>query len=237
MFSFNHRALLPVLFLLVSSACQRLEFDPNQSVNLHSAERVNLTAINQLRIQPNPDSIIRIGVIGDTHIDYENTEELVEALNAVPGLDLVVHTGDLTEHGVFQEFDWKVDYLSQLNMPYLAVVGNHDLVAKGKSVYQNMFGPTDFSFIFQRTKFIFFDSNSREYGFQENIPNLGWLERELQPSEDSLFSAVVLVAMCPTSILTLTRANAMPTHACSTKPIGEHPFWLRLTATCTMASK
>lgn len=185
------------LVLLLFASCSRIEFDPNQSVDMYSDERLNFKAIARLRGKAETDSVIKIALIGDTQIDYENTGELVAAINKIPDIDFVIHTGDITDHGVFQEFKWAASHLKRLHAPFLAVVGNHDVVAKGKSVYLQMFGNTDFSFVYGRTRFIFFDSNSREYEFGGLIPNLGWLQQEMQVQEDSLFSQVVLVSHVP----------------------------------------
>lgn len=178
----------------VLGGCEKFEYDPNQSVDVSSEERLNYININSLRAHKN-DSVIRFVLIGDTHIDYENTERVVNTINSLPGIDFVIHAGDLTEHGILQEYKWKADYLKKLRMPFLVVMGNHDAVGKGDRMYENMFGHKEFDMIYGNTKFIFFNSNSREYGNNGAVPNLGWVGHEIV--EGSGYRNVVLVSHVP----------------------------------------
>lgn len=77
-----------------------------------------------LRLWPraDPPSItkpIRVVCISDTH---NSTRE-------VPDGDLLIHSGDLTQHGSFEELQGQLTWLSGLPHPHKVVIaGNHDLL-------------------------------------------------------------------------------------------------------------
>lgn len=62
---------------------------------------------------------IRIGVVTDTHVGEHLPVLPPEVLEALAGVDLVLHAGDLTEMGV-------LDDLAALGAPVVGVRGNHD---------------------------------------------------------------------------------------------------------------
>jgi Icc protein len=192
------RRVLPIVFILFSvlllAGCEKFEFDPNQSVDLTSEEHLNYTNINKLRDQSS-DSTVDFVLMGDSHIDYANLDRLVHSVSNRGNIDFLVHAGDLTEHGILQQYKQTAKYLDKLNVPYIAAIGNHDIVGNGEAMYRNMFGRTDFSFIYGGIKFIFFNSNSREYGFNGQVPNLGWLQHELSTTGN--FSKIILVSHVP----------------------------------------
>lgn len=172
------RLVLFLGLLTVLMSCNKFEYDPNQSVSLNSADRVNYESLRRLQLKPYSKKIT-FAVTGDTHLDYDNTIRLVNKVNTDNEIDFLVHLGDITDHGLLQEFNWCNDILAKLNVPYITVIGNHDLVAKGSDVYKLMYGPTDFSFILDSVKFIVFNSNSREYDFSGKVPDLSFISKEL----------------------------------------------------------
>jgi Icc protein len=171
-------SVLLIATLIMLSGCEKFEFDPNQSVDLVSEENLNFNQVNILK-QTKEDSIITIALIGDTHIDYKNTDEIIERINSIPEVDFVVHAGDLTEHGILQEFKWTANYLDKIHKPFVTVIGNHDIVGRGEHIYKHMFGPTNYSFIYAGVKFILFNSNSREYEFSGNVPDISWINQTI----------------------------------------------------------
>ncbi|MDK3016498.1 phosphodiesterase [Pseudodonghicola flavimaris] len=81
--------------------------------------------------------------ITDTHIVADGTlaygrsdtaaalERAVETINArlplLGGVECAIVTGDLTDHGSEEEYDRFKAIMSRLQLPYLAIPGNHDL--------------------------------------------------------------------------------------------------------------
>ncbi|WP_426753678.1 metallophosphoesterase family protein [Myxococcus sp. Y35] len=127
-----------------------------------------------------PKRAFRFAVIGDMQLFLDDSASAMRDLEQ-RNVDFVVQMGDLTEFGSTQEYEWGVELLSRLKVPFFVVMGNHDALGMGQKLYRRTFGPESFSFTYSGTRFVFFDSNSREYGFPGNIPDLQWLKTELSP--------------------------------------------------------
>jgi Icc-related predicted phosphoesterase len=70
---------------------------------------------------------IRIAAIGDLHVRNEIPTTLANALIDLNGqVDLLVIAGDLTDGGKIPEMRLTADFLGNLDMPKIAVLGNHD---------------------------------------------------------------------------------------------------------------
>jgi 3',5'-cyclic AMP phosphodiesterase CpdA len=164
-----------LLAVVASVAC--LEYSPHALPDDASERNLNAKAIRRIVAQP-PPAELRFAVIGDTQLFYDEAEDAVARLNAVEDLAFAVQIGDLTHFGVVQEFRLMNEILDRLHAPHLVVVGNHDLLGNGGQIYDRMFGPRDFEFAWGAHRFVFLDTNSREYGF-EGVPRLGWLEAQL----------------------------------------------------------
>ncbi|HEY0839075.1 MAG TPA: metallophosphoesterase [Vulgatibacter sp.] len=178
------------------AGCDPFSFSPH-AVRLDEAQR-DLTRENLARIRDIPATEpFRIAVIGDTQTWLTETEDCVEALQRQDDVAFVIQVGDLTEFAITKEFRGVQQILAELPMPALAAIGNHDLLGNGKEIYEAMFGPTNFSFTFGRTKFVFLDDNSREYGFDGTVPDLAWLRGELRP--DGSHDRAVVVSHVPSS--------------------------------------
>lgn len=87
------------------------------------------------------------------------------------------------------------ELLSELNYPYVAVIGNHDLIANGSEIYKAMYGDFNFSFTLNRTKFIYQNTNSSACAFAGNVPDILWLENELSDTTD--YDQAVIVNHVP----------------------------------------
>ena len=53
--------------------------------------------------------------------------------NGRDDIDFVIHGGDYTEFGVTKEFEWAVERLNQLRVPYVGLIGNHDILGNGQA--------------------------------------------------------------------------------------------------------
>lgn len=70
---------------------------------------------------------IRIAAIGDMHLKTEFPPELAESLWGVAALaDVLVIAGDITDQGRLPEVELAADVLRQIDLPKIAVMGNHD---------------------------------------------------------------------------------------------------------------
>lgn len=171
--------LLPALLLLCLVSCKKyIQFSLNE-VRLDDSEK-KLNQKNILKLQSaTPKPSFKFIVIGDSQRFYEELDDFVANVNQRNDIAFVVLNGDITDFGLNKEYKWISRELAKLKSPYVAVIGNHDMLANGSKVYQEMFGPENFSFDYGQHKFICLNSNSRERGFDGSLPGLNWLEAEL----------------------------------------------------------
>jgi 3',5'-cyclic AMP phosphodiesterase CpdA len=166
--------------LLLLAGC--LEFSPH-ALPTDDDER-DLHAKTLAALPSGGDGALVVAALGDTQTHYDETEDVVDAINARGDVDLVVQLGDLTDLGTLDEFRTMHSVLDGLHAPWLVVVGNHDLLGNGRRIFERMFGDRNLAFTWARTRIVLFDSNSREYGFDGTVPDLGWLATQLAPSPD-----------------------------------------------------
>ena len=156
---------------------------------------VNRTNIEKLS-KKNSNDTIRIAFTGDTHSFFDEFENFVDAVNIINNpVDFVVHVGDIADFGLPQQYIWGNSFLLNLDCPYLVVPGNHDMVGNGGQAYIEMFGEYNFSTIYANVKFIFINTNSREFNFNGQVPDVNWLDSQLQTSTD--FTNAVIIFHVP----------------------------------------
>jgi len=160
---------------------------------------VNNKNISKITAQKNTDSIVRIAFTGDTHRDFDELNSFVNTvnnLNKTKPIDFVIHVGDIADFGLPQQYLWGNKYLLKLNVPYITIIGNHDLVGNGGDAYKTMFGKYNFSFIYNDIKFIIINTNSLEFEMNGKVPDISWLDTELEPN-NTFNKAVVLFHVAP----------------------------------------
>ncbi|MGO1243200.1 MAG: metallophosphoesterase family protein [Sphingobacterium sp.] len=179
--------LLPILALalLFLSSCKRnfqysvLEVKPlTRNMNLKAIERIQELV---------PKDTFSFLFISDTQIAYAELQDFVEFANnnlSLDSISFVLHGGDYSDYGANFEFNLYYDDIRKLKFPVVGVIGNHDMLGNGSEVYRRYFGPDDFTFNFGSTKFIAFNSNSREASFDGTLPNLNWIKSQQHSDED-----------------------------------------------------
>lgn len=124
---------------------------------------------------------IRFAVISDTQRWYDLTHTLVDHLNGIAKelrIDFVLHCGDLTDFGAEKEYEWMRRELERLQLPYVCLLGNHDCLGRGQRVFEQMFGPVDFSFNASFVHFVCLNTNGLEFANYIPVPNLEFMERD-----------------------------------------------------------
>lgn len=170
--------LLYIFILYALSGCNGVEYSPNQKFRKGTPQQVNATQIAKLK-HKTPGARIRIAVSGDTQRMYKEAQLFVDQINARDDIDFVVLNGDISDFGQLLEFEGIYNSYAKLKVPFISVVGNHDLVANGPFIFKRMFGEFNFTFTYGDVKFICFDSNSREYNFNGLVPDISWLKNNL----------------------------------------------------------
>jgi 3',5'-cyclic AMP phosphodiesterase CpdA len=137
------RVALQVTFLLAVSGCDDLFEVTPYDVEVPD-DLVGIGASNEVRIRTLLDGTsgpITFGVTSDPHYYYDRLNAEVSRMDADADIRFVVVTGDLTEQGLDQEYEWFAREMNTTSKPWLAVIGNHDHLSNGRQIYERMFGP------------------------------------------------------------------------------------------------
>lgn len=142
-----------LLFIaLLFQGCNMLESHP-YDVNISGEKHLTDKNIQLIEASLSGKETFTFAMISDTQHGYDETKDAVKAINA-GDIDFVVHDGDFTDFGATREFVWQRDILSNLEMPYISVIGNHDCVATGIDAYKAIFGKLDYTFTAGDVKFM-----------------------------------------------------------------------------------
>jgi serine/threonine-protein phosphatase CPPED1 len=144
---------------------------PAKGWNLRQVERLQTVA----------EGPLTFAVLGDSRSNPAVFDRLLKALAGDPSLTFAIEVGDLVERGTLEQFEAFFQQLrSAVRLPFLAVVGNHDL---GKNhdltLYREIFGPDYYAFPVKGHYFIMV-SDMEEGGVGE--VQWRWLEDELKKS-------------------------------------------------------
>jgi Icc protein len=187
------KAVLVILITWSLTSCEQFEFSPNQTIDTHSPLDLNAKNLTKLK-QSAVDDTVSFVFVGDSQRWYSELDRFVAKCNATPGVDFILLAGDISDFGLLQEFKWVNEQLLKLDKPYFGVVGNHDLVANGEKVFTSIFGPTDYSFVYDSIKIIAHNTNSLEYS-ERKIPDMNWLTAQV--NDDSAAKHIITVSHVP----------------------------------------
>jgi len=85
-----------------------------------------------------------IAHISDLHVSVSDFDEdiFMKAVTEINNLkpDMVILTGDLTDHGYYKEFEQATRYLAMFESPLFAVPGNHDARNLGYQTFEELVG-------------------------------------------------------------------------------------------------
>jgi 3',5'-cyclic-AMP phosphodiesterase len=123
----------------------------------------------------------RIAVLADAHYHFDDLEDALRDINSKKDISFIIVAGDLTENGLLEEFRLFHDIMSRSKIPYLTVIGNHDHLSNGELVYAEMYGPRNYSFLFNKVKFVMWDNVLWE---SNASPDWDWFRREVAIASD-----------------------------------------------------
>ncbi|HQP70198.1 MAG TPA: metallophosphoesterase [Clostridiales bacterium] len=174
-----------VLFLFVG--CDIFEYSPyddDLETNIRDSNSKNISKINSILTETETDSF-DYALISDTHSDYDYLHDAVKWINRHENIKFTLHLGDQSDSGLKFEFENTLNELNKLNNPFIVIIGNHDHLSQGKSIYNTIYGQTNFTFTIGSSKFIGFDNIVWENA--NNRPDFDWLQNELNSHNGNLF--------------------------------------------------
>ncbi len=182
--------LLPLFTMLFLLGCQ-LQYNPwETSTDRYDCPsyliQKNINALNMYWDNKETHDSLKIAVLSDTHIWYNEFAEAVDLINARSDIDFVIHAGDMTEYGLIMEYKWFTDIAERFNKPWFAVIGNHDCLSHGLDIYKEIFGMDKFKFSLEKddsTKynFVFINNNSLEINASQEYNNnvVNWINNSV----------------------------------------------------------
>jgi hypothetical protein len=184
------------LFLVVPlflSSCDLFEYHPYDT-QIFDQTDINQNNITKIEQSDDQSDTLRFVLIGDTQRHYDETEDFVDVINQRNDIDFVIHGGDITDFGLSKEYQWMYDILKKLNVPFVTLIGNHDVLGHGKEVYLEVFGDYNFSFISHRTRFICLNTNALEFDYSTPVPDFDYMLGFINDTADVDQTIVVMHA-------------------------------------------
>jgi hypothetical protein len=184
-----------VCFIFLFASCDKFEYNVYEKDRVKADPAVTTQSnVDRLLQLPHKDTL-KIVFTGDTQRFYDDVEDLVETVNALTDVDAVVVTGDLADFGAALEYELINKQLKLLKVPFITAIGNHDCLANGTEIYQEIYGPLNYSFTWNGIRFIVHNTNGREFNFNGHIPDLNWMEQQLADTQN--YEACIFVSHVP----------------------------------------
>ena len=182
-------------FLL--SSCERVfEYTP-YSANVKDDKKFtrqkNLEKLQKIEDETKDLDSFKFALISDSHTYYNSLDEVVNLINQDEEVLFVLHGGDMTDGGMIAEYTIFYEIMGGLDRPYFTVIGNHDCLANGRIIYNDQYGPENYSFVFKNCKFVFFNDIIWELNYEE--PDFQWLLHELE--NHNQYDNVFVIAHIP----------------------------------------
>jgi predicted phosphodiesterase len=174
-----------LILLAVLWACENpfsySPFEANVPKEIRNTTDRNLQKIARLD-SVITDSIFHVAVISDAHYHLNSLRDAISNINSNENFSFIIVVGDITENGLQKEFELFHSIMKNSKKPYLTVIGNHDYLSNGGIVYQQIFGPVNYSFTFQNVKFVMWDNVLWE---SNKVPDWEWFKHTLrQPAQE-----------------------------------------------------
>lgn len=151
--------------------------------------------------------LFSFALLTDTHISNSNPQPLedlqrsVADINAMPDVDFVIVSGDLTESGDRRALETVKSELDRLRVPYYATSGNHETTWSESGVmdFSRVFGSNRFAFTYDSTFFIGFNSGPviRMADGHVAPQDIAWLQGQLDSVANHGNSKIIVVTHYP----------------------------------------
>ncbi len=174
--------ILLVACIGLFSSCQDMfEFSPFVAEVEESQLGSTQKNLAEIAGQQNGSEAFKFAFVTDSHYHYDNLGKVVRDINQRGDLAFTIFGGDITHQGTLKEYELFYQLAENLAKPYLTIIGNHDYKANGGAVYQQMFGPFNYSFAYENYKLVLFDDVVWE---SNKNPDFGWLNHELSDHQN-----------------------------------------------------
>ena len=185
-------SLILILSASLFSCDNMFEFSPYVA-NVDD-EQLNTTSLNLelLKNSPIKSDTFKFAFITDNHYHYGNLGTIVNDINNRSDIAFILFGGDIADQALLKEYELFYEAMTKLNGPYLTVIGNHDYKSNGQAIYRRMFGPLNYSFEFNNSKFVMFDNTVWE---SNKNPDFDWLSAELQ--DNANYNETFVIAHIP----------------------------------------
>ena len=175
-------------------SCNLIEYHPYDLHNKNQPSDLNQTNISLIEKLNDDTDTIRFVFMGDTQRHYDETVDFVRDVNKRDDIDFIIHGGDVTDFGMSKEFSWIYDIMNKLRVPYVTLIGNHDIVGHGKEVFKKIYGDFNFSFNFRKIRFICLNTNALEFDYATPVPDFDFMTRFLSDTASVQSTVVVMHA-------------------------------------------
>lgn len=176
------KLLVALLLPAVLAACQ-YEISPWQT-DAHCpgvSFEESLVRLKAFEAEIGEADFYRVAIVSDPQQYPGSFQDVIEKINKMDDIHLTLLVGDLAQTGIKAEFEWICKVMAQSKAPIFPVIGNHDALSFGEEIWKDVFGPLDFSFTYQNTKFVGYNDNKYEF---ENVPDRNWLAAEAAVADD-----------------------------------------------------
>ncbi len=180
------RIILIVTIFFSTISCRKVfdysVFSANVPKEYRDTRKQNLEKIDRKEVDSaNPD-IVCFALISDSHSAFNDLEKLVKIINNDKEIEFIIVGGDITDGGILDEYLIFRYIMEQSEIPYFTVIGNHDCLANGYSIYKEIYGPDDYILTYKNCKFVFF--NDVVWELNHNEPEFLWFQDQLMDIED-----------------------------------------------------
>ncbi|MDH6356508.1 metallophosphoesterase [Parabacteroides sp. PF5-9] len=173
-----YKKSLLFLFLLSLISCDIFDYHPYDGrLSSDTSKGINTTNLQKITWDNADKDTIRFIWFGDSGRSLDELKAFVNHANQNDSIDFAIHSGDITEFGLKKEFEWADEILKKLKIPYVALIGNHDIIANGDKVFQKVYGDENFYFQVNDLLFLCLNTNAIEYDYSMAVPDFNFIKQ------------------------------------------------------------
>jgi hypothetical protein len=134
--------------------------------------------------------------------EITNLDKVIEKINKIDNVDLVVHTGNVTQNSYEQEFRIAKNIISKLKYPYIVVPGYTDSKPPAWEYWERYFGEFDPLFENEKLYFQGLNSTTRDSteGFIGRKKMNNFIDKVLSLSHQKIFGVCCFHSLIPTPL-------------------------------------